>query len=145
MASLVHPSQEEELGQEEAQGEVQVQPGVLTAKTSTQQEGGDGQGQAQQRDDHAQLTDDMQGEIHLGGRGQGRKHVGQNPHLQSRKQPCHLLLLEQKGAMSDWGLTFLLDTAQGLSPCHLGLPLCPSAPFQFPAFTLCAIIHPRHY
>lgn len=97
MASLVHPSQEEEVGQEEAQAEVQVQPGVLTAKTSTQQKGGDGQGQAQQGDDHAQLTDDMQSEIHLGVEDRGGSMLANTPTSRQENNPTIFFYWSREG------------------------------------------------
>lgn len=67
VVGLVYTGEEENLGQEEAHTEVQVEVGVAVTNGMTQQEGRDGQDETQQGDDHAHMADDGQGELHLSG------------------------------------------------------------------------------
>ena len=68
IAGLVYTGEEENLGQEEAHAEVQVEVGVVVSDGATQQEGDDGHGETHQRDDHAHVANDVQGELHLSGK-----------------------------------------------------------------------------
>lgn len=65
MVGLVCTGEEEQVGQEEAHAEVQVDVGVMVADGSTQQEGDDGHGKTHQGEDSAHVANDKQGELHL--------------------------------------------------------------------------------
>lgn len=47
---------------------MQVEVSVVVTDGSTQQEGGDGQDETHQGDDHAHVANDVQGELHLSGK-----------------------------------------------------------------------------
>ena len=63
--SLVHTSEKQHLGQEEAYAEMQVDVGVLVSEGAAQKEGDDGHGKTHQWDDRAHVTNEVQGELHL--------------------------------------------------------------------------------
>lgn len=65
--SLVEADEEEQLGQEEAGTQVRVRVGVVVADGAAEQEGDDGQGEAQQGQENAHVADDVQGKVHLPG------------------------------------------------------------------------------
>lgn len=61
---LVYTGEEENLGQEEAHTEMQVEVGVAVANGLAQQEGGNGQDETHQGDGRAHVANDVQGELH---------------------------------------------------------------------------------
>lgn len=65
VVGLVHTSEKQYLGQEEAYAEVQVDVGVLVSDGATHKKRDDGRGETHQWDDRAHVTDEVQRELHL--------------------------------------------------------------------------------
>lgn len=78
---------------------MQVEVSVVVTDGSTQQEGGDGQDETHQGDDHAHVANDVQGELHLSGKRCAVQTETNIPPSRKRNYPDCLLTWAERA----WG------------------------------------------